>query len=112
MIKYLGQFYDHSYQSWDQEYLTGFTSLRDAGDSLLRRLQMGRDDRPEYRENRHGLYVYWEENMYGFPAVSESASFELYGAIWLPATQTYQRTAEPLYRLTVGPRKGIVRERY
>lgn len=111
-IRYFGTFHDASYSSYDMEFMTGYTSVRDAGDSLLRRYQMGRDDRPEFRENASGFYVPWEETMYNFPAVTENASIILYRATWKRDERVYDRGFMGEYRLTIGPRSGVVVEKW
>lgn len=108
-IKYLATYNGPSYGSMGgyDEKMEGFTSIADAKDELDRRQRTGYGYVTTYARNANDLYVPWElDKQYDFPGTTREDFMELYrvqrvgaGLFWLDP--------DPMYRLTIGSRKGI-----
>lgn len=110
--KYLAKYYGPSYFSYGLEEMEAFTSIQAAKDEMWRRLNMSYGYTTMYRENAQGYYVKWEDDIkYDLPGSTNEDTMELYGVTEFEPG-VFIRNAEPSYRLSHGPRKGVVKENY
>lgn len=109
-VKYFATYHGPLYGSYGMEYVDGYRSLKEAIHSMRNR-QAGLDYSDEYRENEDGSMVLWyTERRSEFPGATGGDYMDLYAA-FPQGDGTYSYADHPDYRLTVGPRGGIVVER-
>jgi opacity protein-like surface antigen len=107
--KYFGVYYGPSYHSYDRERMMGFASKEDAR-RVFDGFYSGSVRYDEYIENTDGYLVPWSMNEYSLtPGTCEEDFIDVYSAYPgdTPGTYTY---GSVLYRLSWGPRGGIVVE--
>lgn len=112
-IKYLATYHGSSYGSyWPGDSLDGFASL-DSAKLAMDNRQAGFDYVTTFKENSEGDYVIDFANEYSqFPGTTSGDTMELYKVIGVGEFGQLVRAAEPVYRLTIGSRGGVVVERY
>lgn len=101
-----------SHSHWDLDRVEAFKNITDAKQSLRRRTQWSRgsDDTTEYRRNSDGLYVRWGVEYTDFLGTNEDY-ITLYRAHKKVDGQ-WGINSEPYARLTLGPRGGVVVEKF
>lgn len=104
-VKYFGSYHGPSYGSngWSEDW-DAFASLKGAMEAMWRRQEQGADDVLTYKENPHGVLVYWNEEYVRFPATTREDCIDLYYAI--PEDGGYFQ-GDLAYRISVGPRGGV-----
>lgn len=107
--KYFATYHGPSYYSYDRGRMDGFSSISSARQHMRNR-QRGLDYSDEYRENEDGNMVLWNSSRrMDFPATTQSDYMDLFEAI--PNGDGTYGHSELGYRLSVGPRGGIVVEK-
>lgn len=110
--KYFATYHGPSYGSWDEgEYVMGFASLREAKDAF-RCFNMGGVTYDEYLRNPQGLHVPWRMGEYSrTPATTRDDFMDLYTVVEDETPGQYLMTDSLEYRLSWGPRGGMVVEK-
>lgn len=113
-IKYLATYQGPSYGSYDAfEVMEGFVSVEAARHAMWNRQSVQFDWVDEYRRNQDGNHVVWATNTRaGFPASSNLDTMELYEVIERYSRGDIMINPEPCIRLSVGPRGGVVQEKF
>jgi hypothetical protein len=111
-VRYLGVFNGASYYGYGLDKMDAYTSIEAARTSLFHRLVDEMDYVTTYAENADSEYVVWEKDEFTrFPATTDQDYIDLYKVIeWEDGALS--RAAEPYYRLTMGPRKGVKVEKF
>lgn len=109
---YFATYNGPSHSHWDLDRVEAFKSLADAKTSLQRRIQWSRgsDYTTEYRRNGDGLYVRWEISYTDFLGCDEDY-ITLYHA-HKEVDGQWSINSEPYARLSLGPRGGVVVDKY
>lgn len=108
-VKYLGSYNGPSYFSYDRDYMMGLESIQEAKDTF-KDFYDGSVGYKSMRENADGLYIVWEEASYTrTPGTSEEDCLDVYYAIPEGSYGGY-RIGEYAFRLSFGPRRGIIKE--
>lgn len=105
--KYFGVYHGPSHYSYDHERMMGFASKEDAR-RVFNGFHSGSVRYDEYIENIDGYLVPWSMGEYSLtPGTCEGDFMDVYSAHPddMPGTYTY---GNMLYRLSRGPRGGIV----
>lgn len=113
-LKYMAVYHGPSYFSYDDEYVMGFTSLQQAKDAFLA-FQSGGVSYKSMRQNEDGNYIEWEEYVHSLcPGTTEEDYMDVYHAQECSGglRGTYDKSSDPYYRISLGPRKGAVVENF
>lgn len=109
---YLATYNGPSHSHWDLDRVEAFKSVTDAKESLRIRTSgsRGSDYTTEYRRNGDGFYVRWEVSYTDFLGSGEDY-ITLYRA-HKEVDGQWSINSEPYARLVLGPRGGVIVERY
>jgi len=109
--KYFAMYHGPSYSSYDTEFVTGVSSLKQAR-FLFEQFYSGSVWSDEYRENGEGFYVPWFMGRYSLtPATTREDHMDLYVVHENTTPGTYILGQEIECRLMWGERGGIVVEK-